>query len=276
MISIIIPAYNEGATIRRCLDALAHQTVPRGSYELIVVDGNSKDNTREIAAEYADIVFIQESERVPGARNDGFARAMHDIVATTDADCIVAHDWVEQILLSFKDPRVVLAFGPVTPIEANPVNRRYVLLFNTLMRFGAATRLYYYTLGCNTVFRYEALKRAGMYRIMDAGDDLEVAVRMRKEGRVVFNLNLKVGFDFRRYEQFGFWKTLYEWYWIVLVGGISRKYSYTQRVYQKPDAGGPPVTTGPLGVNNNKRHHQAGLSTINCVSESCSATDDDS
>ena len=104
MISIIIPAYNEGATIRRCLDALSHQTVPRGSYELIVVDGNSKDNTREIAAEYADHVFIQESERVPGARNDGFARAMYDIVATTDADSIVAPDWVEQILLSFKDP----------------------------------------------------------------------------------------------------------------------------------------------------------------------------
>ena len=71
--------------------------------------------------------------------------------------------------LSFEDPRVVLAFGPVTPIEVTPKNRRYVLLFNTLMRFGAATRLYLYTLGCNTAFRYEALKRAGMYRIMDAG-----------------------------------------------------------------------------------------------------------
>ena len=117
------------------------------------------------------------------------------------------------------------------------------------MRFGAATRLYYYTLGCNTVFRYDALERAGMYRIMDAGDDLEVAVRMRKEGKVVFNRKLKVGFDFRRYEQFGFWKTLYEWYWIVLEGGISRKFSYTQRVYQKPDTGGATRYNGPFGKN---------------------------
>jgi cellulose synthase/poly-beta-1,6-N-acetylglucosamine synthase-like glycosyltransferase len=276
MISIIIPAYNEGATIRRCLDALSHQTVPRSSYELIVVDGNSKDNTREIAAEYSDHVFIQESERVPGARNDGFTRAMYDIVATTDADSIVAPDWVEQILHSFKDPRVVLAFGPVTPIEVTPKNRRYVLLFNTLMRFGAATRLYYYTLGCNTVFRYDALERAGMYKIMDAGDDLEVAIRMRKEGKVVFNRKLRVGFDFRRYEQFGFWKTLYEWYRIVLQGGVSKKFSYTQRAYQKPDPGGLPGTPVLLGENNNKWQYRAGLSTITCISESYRVTDEDS
>jgi hypothetical protein len=144
------------------------------------------------------------------------------------------------------------------------------------MRIGAVTRLYYYTLGCNTVFRYEALERAGMYRIMDAGDDLEVAVRMRKEGKVVFNRKLKVGFDFRRYEQFGFWKTLCEWYWIVMAGGISKKFSYTQRVYQKPDPEVLPVTTGPSGKNINKWQYRAGLSTITCISENYSATDEDS
>ena len=238
MISVIIPAYNEEATIRRCLTALSSQTVPRSSYELIVVDGNSRDRTREIAAEYADLVFIEESERVPGARNDGFARAKYDIVATTDADSIAAPDWIEQIIFSFKNPGVVLAFGPVTAIEDTKKNRRYVLLFDILMRFGAATRLYYYTLGCNTIFRYENLKHVGMYRVMDAGDDLEVATRMRKEGKVVFNPNLKVGFDFRRYDQYGFWQTIFEWYWIVLSGGISKKFTYTRKEYKTPDSQG--------------------------------------
>jgi cellulose synthase/poly-beta-1,6-N-acetylglucosamine synthase-like glycosyltransferase len=244
MISVIIPAYNEEATIQRCLSALSSQTVPRSSYELIVVDGNSSDRTREIAAEYADLVFIQKSERVPGARNDGFDRAKYDIVATTDADSIAAADWIEQILLSFKDPRVVLAFGPVTTIEDTPKNRRYVLLFDILMRFGAATRLYYYTLGCNTIFRYTNLKHAGMYRIMDAGDDLEVATRMRKEGKVVFNSHMKVGFDFRRYDQYGFWQTIFEWYWIVLQGGISKRFTYTRREYNNSNSNPDTGTTG--------------------------------
>jgi glycosyltransferase involved in cell wall biosynthesis len=275
MISIIIPAYNEGTVIRRCLEALSHQTIPRSSYELIVVDGHSKDNTRAIAAEYADLVFIQDSQRVSGARNDGFIRATHDIVATTDADCIVAPDWVEQILYSFRDPRVVLAFGPVTPIEATPKNRRYVRLFDALMHFGAATRLYYYTLGCNTAFRYEALERAGMYRIMDAGDDLEVARRMRRKGKVVFNRHLRVGFDFRRYEQFCFWKTLCEWYWIVLAGGISKKFSYTRRAYLSQEKElSLPVIHAHSEKTDKKLQYHAGLSTITFISENYDVTDE--
>ncbi|HPY61313.1 MAG TPA: glycosyltransferase [Methanospirillum sp.] len=231
MISVVIPAYNEEKRIRRSLEALSSQTVPRDQYELIVVDGGSHDKTCEIARDYADIVFVQRSERVAGARNDGFLRARSSLVATTDADSIVGPDWVEHAIRSFSDPNVVLSFGPVTPIERNVVNRRYALLFNGLIKFGAHSRLYYYTLGCNTAFRKDALLKAGMYRIMDAGDDLEIAVRMRKMGKVKYSPGMKVGFDFRRYHEFGFWNTLYEWYYIVLQGGISDKYSYTRREY---------------------------------------------
>lgn len=231
MISVIIPAYNEEKRIERSLSALTSQTVPREMYEIIVVDGGSQDQTRKIAADYADQVFIQESQRVAGARNDGFTRSRYDLVATTDADSIVAPNWVESVIRSFSDPEVILSFGPVTSIDKTPENRRYSLLFNGLMRFGAMTNLYYYTLGCNTAFRKQALIEAGMYRILDAGDDLEIAVRMRKLGRVKFAPDMKVGFDFRRYDQFGFWKTIYEWYSIVLQGGISDKYSYTRREY---------------------------------------------
>jgi glycosyltransferase involved in cell wall biosynthesis len=231
MISIIIPAYNEENRIGRSLSALTSQTVPREMYEIIVVDGGSHDMTREIAANYADQVFIQGSARVAGARNDGFSKSRYGLVATTDADSVVAPNWVESVIQSFQDPDVVLSFGPVTSIEKDPKNRRYSLLFNGLMRFGAMTKLYYYTLGCNTAFRKDALQRAGMYRILDAGDDLEIAVRMRKVGKVKFAPDMVVGFDFRRYDEFGFWKTIYEWYYIVLQGGISEKYSYTRREY---------------------------------------------
>ncbi len=232
MLSVVIPAYNEEKRIGRCLSALADQTVPREMYEIIVVDGGSRDRTMDIAAGYTDEVFIQESERVAGARNDGFHRARYDLVATTDADSVVAPNWVESVVRAFSDPEVVLSFGPVTCIDETPANRRYSLLFNGLMRFGAMTGLYYYTLGCNTAFRKEALEKVGMYRICDAGDDLEIAVRMRKIGRVEFAPDMRVGFDFRRYDQFGFWRTIYEWYYIVLHGGVSDKYSYTHRMYE--------------------------------------------
>ena len=59
MISVVIPAFNEGEGIEACLKSVCDQTLPRDQYEVIVVDGNSKDNTRDIAAKYADKVFIQ-------------------------------------------------------------------------------------------------------------------------------------------------------------------------------------------------------------------------
>lgn len=234
MISIIIPTYNEEATLHRSLSCLSEQTIPRDQYELIVVDGNSRDKSREIAGKYADMVFIQESERVGGARNDGFMRSQFDLVATTDADSYIPPNWVEELLRSFQRPDVVQTYGPVSTIVDTPRNRLYAKLFNGMIWAGAGTGLWHYTLGCNTAFKKDALIRAGMYRNYDAGDDLEIPLRMKKEGKVYFNRNLVVGFDFRRYDDYGFIKTLAEWYYIVLKGGNSDKFQYSQREYSKP------------------------------------------
>ncbi|MCG7854286.1 MAG: glycosyltransferase, partial [Methanoregulaceae archaeon] len=46
MISVVVPAYNEEQNIAACLESLERQTIPRDQYEIIVVDGGSKDRTR--------------------------------------------------------------------------------------------------------------------------------------------------------------------------------------------------------------------------------------
>jgi glycosyltransferase involved in cell wall biosynthesis len=45
MISMVVPAFNASATLDLCLDALAHQTVAADSYEVLVVDDGSSDDT---------------------------------------------------------------------------------------------------------------------------------------------------------------------------------------------------------------------------------------
>jgi len=232
-VSVIVPAYNEAENIGRCLASLSHQTIPRSEYELIVVDGGSSDATVAEAEPLCDLVFVQESERVGGARNDGVARAIGPIVATTDADCIVPPDWLEVILAGFnRYPDAVQLYGPVDPIERTFKNRVSLTLANTFARAGYYTRTFYYTLGCNTAFRKDAFIRAGMYRCVDAGDDLEIARRMARYGRVVFENRMRVGFSMRRYEKFGTLKSLYEWVAIVARGGSSEKYQYTRRDYK--------------------------------------------
>ncbi len=232
MISVIVPTYNEEAGIKACLVSLCHQTLPRNEYEIIVVDGNSKDRTREIAQEYADEVFIQTSKKVGGARNDGIMRANGDIVATTDADCIIPPQWLEIIRNDFKKGNIAQLYGTVYPIEEGIKHKLSLLGANSFSRIGYYTHTVYYTLGCNTAFDKESFMRAGMYRCIDAGDDLEIARRIRKIGRVKFDGRMKVGFSMRRYQQFGTLKSLYEWFYIVALGGESSKYSYSKRNYK--------------------------------------------
>ncbi len=232
MISVIVPAYNEEANIVACLESLSRQTVRREEYEIIVVDGGSHDATRELATPFADEVFIQTSPRVGGARNDGVLRAKGEIVATTDADCIIPPDWIERIGKDFEDGHVVQIYGPVDPIEPGLKNRVTLSLANTFSRIGYYTRSLYYTLGCNTAFDREAFIRAGMYHCVDAGDDLEIALRMKNIGKVLFDNRLRVGFSMRRYQQFGTLKSLYEWMYIVIHGGTSDQCQYTKRKYK--------------------------------------------
>lgn len=232
MISIVIPAFNEEQNIGRCLESLTQQTVPRDEYEIIVVDGGSRDRTREIAGEFADLVFIQESARVGGARNDGIRRAKGKVVATTDADCIIPPRWVAQIRDNFRDRSIVQLYGPVTPIEPGFRNRTSLALANTFSHIGYLTGMLYYTLGCNTAFDKEAFFRAGMYHCIDAGDDLEIAHRMRQIGRIYFDRHMSVGFSMRRYQQFGTIRSLWEWLYIVAKGGSTDDCSYTRREYR--------------------------------------------
>jgi glycosyltransferase involved in cell wall biosynthesis len=232
MISVIIPTFNEEENIAQCLVSLTHQTVPRAEYEVIVVDGGSKDETCRIAEKYADKVFAQTSKKVGGARNDGIMAAKGEIVATTDADCILPPDWIERIKKDFLDEHLVLLYGPVYPIEVGIGNKLSLLLANTFSRVGYYSQTFYYTLGCNTAFRKDAFIKAGMYRCIDAGDDLEIALRMKDQGKVMFDGRLKVGFSMRRYEQYGTLKSLYEWVYIVSHGGETQKYSYTQKKYK--------------------------------------------
>jgi len=103
MISVVVPTYNEERNIEKCLKSLSEQTIPRESFEVIVVDGQSKDRTTEIAKKFAEKVIQQVSKGVGGARNDGVRIAEGNIIATTDADCEANNQWLETILEEFKE-----------------------------------------------------------------------------------------------------------------------------------------------------------------------------
>ena len=100
LFSIIIPVYNAQNTIRRTLQSVLNQTF--SSYEIIVVNDGSRDNSARILQEFAHYpqvtVLNQINAGVSAARNSGLQQACGEYVLFLDAD-----DWVDDnFLMSFK------------------------------------------------------------------------------------------------------------------------------------------------------------------------------
>jgi len=112
-ISVVIPAYNEEAYIRPCLDSLlAQEVLPK---EIIVVDNNSHDQTATIAEAYQLVKVITESRQgIVHARNAGFNAANGDIIARCDADSILPPTWIKQLQEAFASGDIAAISGPCT------------------------------------------------------------------------------------------------------------------------------------------------------------------
>ena len=97
-ISVVIPVYNEEKRILDTLKAIYDGSeMPR---EVIVVDGCSTDRTVNIIKEnFPEIIVLNNPGRTAAAgRNIGIKKAKGDIIAFTDGDCIVANNWIENIV----------------------------------------------------------------------------------------------------------------------------------------------------------------------------------
>lgn len=99
-VSIVIPVYNGAGTLRQCIDSVLNQDYD--NYEAVVVDNNSTDGTKEIIREFQKrdkrVNCVFEAARGRGvARNAGINNACGDIIAMTDADCIVPQNWLAQL-----------------------------------------------------------------------------------------------------------------------------------------------------------------------------------
>lgn len=209
-VSVLVPTYQEAKGIEVFLRQFARQTLPRSEFEVLVIDGGSRDGTQQIAAKFADQVLVQTSEGIGGARNDGARVAQADILATTDADCRVPPDWLERIVEDFADPEVVAVCGPDGPFDGGLKARFLYFFVRAIIRVAALAGLYG-TGGTNSAFRKNAFLAVGGYRAMAHSDDIDLGVRIRSQGRIVFDPHLDVGLSVRRLEKNGYLRTFFVW-----------------------------------------------------------------
>jgi glycosyltransferase involved in cell wall biosynthesis len=111
-ISVVVPFHNADRHLDRCAVGLLGQSYPSSRYEITMVDNNSTDRSVEVVRRHPEIRLLHEPK--PGAyaaRNRGVAASQGQIIAFTDADCVVASDWLEKISDALRHPELELIQG---------------------------------------------------------------------------------------------------------------------------------------------------------------------
>ncbi|MDR3637980.1 MAG: glycosyltransferase [Isosphaeraceae bacterium] len=93
-VSVVIPVYNNAATIRECLSSVLQSSYP--IKDLIVVNDGSTDGTEQIARSFnCTVIDLAANYGVGIARNAGAARATGDLLFFTDGDVVLANDTID-------------------------------------------------------------------------------------------------------------------------------------------------------------------------------------
>jgi glycosyltransferase involved in cell wall biosynthesis len=188
-VSLLFCTRNRSAQLTGCLEYIARQNASC-SWELVVVNNGSTDDTGRILSEYATkvpfptIVLHEGTAGKSLGLNQGLRVAGGDIIALIDDDCYVAPDYIDRVLEIFADPKIGFAGGRVDLFD--PTDYPMTIKTPTEADF-LAPRNYVepgWILGANMMFRRQILEAIGGFdpdfgpgARFPAGEDPDVQAR---------------------------------------------------------------------------------------------------
>lgn len=190
-LTVVIPTFNRARYLARMLEALEHQTAASGTFDVVVVDDGSTDDTAQVLGRpYAlPLLAISQTNQGPAAaRNEGIRRATGDVVLFIDDDVVPAPDLIAvHLAMQADEPRVVI--GRMTaPEHGRPsfwaeweqrmLERQYADMVEG--RFQPCPRQFY---TANASVRRDDLVRAGLFDpSFKRSEDVELAYRLERLG----------------------------------------------------------------------------------------------
>jgi hypothetical protein len=190
-LSVIVPVRDGAHFLPSSLAAVCASSLPRESWELIVVDDGSRDSTAEVAGRYADRVLRLPAPALgpPAARNVGAGAARAPILVFIDADVCVHADALQRIRDRLgADPALSALFGSYdrSPAARDLVSQ-YRNLLHAYMHNRAAGEAVTFWTGLGAI-RRTSFDQAGRFDESERLDDVELGYRVSALGhRIVLD-----------------------------------------------------------------------------------------
>jgi glucosyl-dolichyl phosphate glucuronosyltransferase len=189
-ITVILCTYNRCLALSKCLESVSAQEPPDASdWEVLVVDNNSSDHTRELVEDFCQrypgrFRYLFESQQGKSyALNAAIREAHGDLLAFVDDDVTVERTWLQNLTSSLRNDDWAGAGGRILPEwhcpppNWLPLNERYALGPFALFDLGPdAGQLTEPPFGTNMVFRKAMFEKYGGFRI-DLGPNPDNLIR---------------------------------------------------------------------------------------------------
>lgn len=110
-VTILVAVLNKKETIRECIDSLLALKYP--FEKIMIVDGGSTDGTYEILKGYGNKIYLRQfpNTGLSHRLNLALDNIQTEYTALTDADCVVASDWLDELLKGFDEKEVITTAG---------------------------------------------------------------------------------------------------------------------------------------------------------------------
>jgi cellulose synthase/poly-beta-1,6-N-acetylglucosamine synthase-like glycosyltransferase len=193
-VSLLIPCHNEETLIRLSIASWLSQTRPPD--EIIVVDDSSTDGTPAILAEFADRVTVVRTPSNLGnksyAQEFGLRFVTGEMFITTDADTVLAPDFVERIEKDFVDPETAAVGGYVKSLQYNWLTMHRAFEYAVGQNFHKLAQSYlefmFVIPGAAGAFRTEIFKRYLLFDHDTITEDLDFTYKLHKLGfKIVYD-----------------------------------------------------------------------------------------
>lgn len=172
LLTVIIPAYNEGQMVGQTSDSIALADYPRDRLEIFVIDDGSKDDTWDhifaAAQRHPGLITpvqFTENRGKRAALEIGFTRAKGEIAVTIDSDSVIEKQTLLEIAGPFRNPKVgavagkVAAFNRRSGIIPRMLHVRFILSFDMLRAIQSTYGTVYCCPGALSAYRLSAVHK---------------------------------------------------------------------------------------------------------------------